>query len=171
MLLLRNHPTGRTDELAASGALASLLASGLLDEVLLINALAEDVNGALSASAKRIAGPLLFGKIWERLGISDVLSELLQDRIFSNSPSRRAGFVATLHRFFVSGSDRDCSVCMEDYDIDGAQGLGLHHFYRAMAARRSTKSAPCAALCQGCDRREAVRKTARSLSRSLRQCS
>ena len=42
-------------------------------------------------------------------------------------------FVATLHRLFVSGSDRDCSVWMEDYDIAGAQGLGLHHFYRAMA--------------------------------------
>jgi hypothetical protein len=35
-----------------------------------------------------------------------------------------AVFVATLHRLFVSGSDRDCSVWMEDYDI---------HFYRAMA--------------------------------------
>jgi hypothetical protein len=42
-------------------------------------------------------------------------------------------FVATLHRLFVSGSDRDCSVWMEDYDIAGAQGLGLHHFYRAVA--------------------------------------
>ena len=55
---------GRTDELAASGALASLLASGAKlnrDQVLLINALAEDVSGALSASAKRIGGPLLFG--------------------------------------------------------------------------------------------------------------
>ena len=125
---------GRTDELAASGALASLLASGakLTDQVLLINALAEDVSGALSASAKRIGGPLLFGKIWERLGIGDVLSELLKDRSFEFAVER-AVFVATLHRLFVSGSDRDCSVWMEDYDIAGAQGLGLHHFYRAMA--------------------------------------
>jgi hypothetical protein len=125
---------GRTDELAASGALASLLASGakLTDQVLLINALAEDVSGALSASAKRIGGPLLFDKIWERLGIGDVLSELLKDRSFEFAVER-AVFVATLHRLFVSGSDRDCSVWMEDYDIAGAQGLGLHHFYRAMA--------------------------------------
>src|SRR5208337_2665439 len=50
---------GRADELAASGALASLLASGakLTDQVLLINALDEDADGALSASAKRIGGP------------------------------------------------------------------------------------------------------------------
>jgi hypothetical protein len=125
---------GRADELDASGALASLLASGakLTDQVLLINALDEDADGALSASAKRIGGPLLFGKIWERLGIGDVLGDLLQDRAFEFAVER-AVFVATLHRIFVSGSDRDCSSWMEDYDIAGSDGLDLHHFYRAMA--------------------------------------
>ena len=125
---------GRADELAASGALASLLASGakLTDQVLLINALDEDAEGMLSAAAKRVGGPLLFGKIWERLGIGDVLCELLEDRAFEFAVER-AVFIATLHRLFVSGSDRDCSSWMEDYDIPGAHGLGLHHFYRAMA--------------------------------------
>jgi transposase len=125
---------GRADELGASGALASLLASGakLTDQVLLINALDEDADGALSASAKRIGGPLLFGKIWERLGIADVLGDLLQDRAFEFAVER-AVFVATLHRIFVSGSDRDCSSWLEDYDIVGSDGLDLHHFYRAMA--------------------------------------
>jgi hypothetical protein len=125
---------GRADELGASGALASLLASGakLTDQVLLINALDEDADGALSASAKRIGGPLLFGKIWERLGIADVLGDLLRDRAFEFAVER-AVFVATLHRIFVSGSDRDCSSWMEDYDIAGSDGLDLHHFYRAMA--------------------------------------
>jgi hypothetical protein len=68
---------GRADELTASGALASLLAAGakLTDQVLLINALDEDADGALSVSAKRIGGPLLFGKIWERLGVADVLGK------------------------------------------------------------------------------------------------
>jgi len=45
----------------------------------------------------------------------------------------RAVFVGTLHRLFVSGSDRDCSSWMEDYNISGVNGLDLHHFYRAMA--------------------------------------
>jgi hypothetical protein len=125
---------GRADELAASGALASLLASGakLTDQVLLINALDEDADGALSAQTKRIGGPLLFGKIWERLGIADVLGDLLRERAFEFAVER-AVFVATLHRIFVSGSDRDCSSWMEDYDIAGSDGLELHHFYRAMA--------------------------------------
>jgi hypothetical protein len=125
---------GRADELAASGGLASLLASGakLTDQVLLINALDEDVDGALSVAAKRIGGSMLFGRIWERLGVADVLHELLAERGFE-FPVERAVFVAALHRLFVSGSDRDCSSWMEDYDIPGAQGLELHHFYRAMA--------------------------------------
>ena len=70
----------------------------------------------MSVSAKRIGGPLLFGKIWERLGVADVLGDLLKDRAFEFAVER-AVFVATLHRIFVSGSDRDCASWMEDYDI------------------------------------------------------
>ena len=49
---------GRADELAASAALASLIASGakLTDQVLLISALDEDAEGAVSVAAKRIGG-------------------------------------------------------------------------------------------------------------------
>jgi Transposase DDE domain len=100
--------------------------------VLLINALDEDASGSLSVAAKRIGGPLLFGRIWERLGIGNVLGELLRDRAFEFAVER-AVFVGTLHRLFVSGSDRDCAVWMEDYEITGVEDLELHHFYRAMA--------------------------------------
>jgi hypothetical protein len=46
---------GRADELIASGALASLLASGakLTHQVLLINALDHDADGSLSVAATR----------------------------------------------------------------------------------------------------------------------
>ena len=69
---------GRADDLIASGALASLLSSGakLTDQGLLINALDADADGSLSVAAKRIGGPLLFGRAWERLGIAAVLAEL-----------------------------------------------------------------------------------------------
>ena len=116
---------GRADELAASGALASLIASGakLADQALLIDALDEDVEGVLSLEAKRIGGPMLFGKIWERLGIGAVLDEVLKDRAFE-FPIERAVFVAALHRLFVSGSDRVQLGVDGDYDIPGAEGLG-----------------------------------------------
>jgi len=125
---------GRADELEASGALASLLASGakLTDQVMLITVLDQGEGGALAAPAKRLGGPLLFGRIWARLGIPEVLADLLADRGFEFSVES-AVFVATLHRLFVSGSDRDCAAWMQDYDIAGAAGLDLHHFYRAMA--------------------------------------
>jgi hypothetical protein len=55
---------GRTDALAVSGALASLLASGVrfCDQVVLIEACKN--KDAFSLSAKRIGGPLLFGRLW-----------------------------------------------------------------------------------------------------------
>src|SRR5208337_2734171 len=131
-----NAPTCRSSRTSAStapcarassprsAALASLLASGakLTDQVLLIRALDQDEAGALSTSTKRIGGPLLFGRIWERLGIAEVLADLLADRAFEFSVER-AVFVATLHRLFVSGSDRDGASWMQDYDIPGAAGL------------------------------------------------
>ena len=143
---------GRADELAGSGALASLIASGakLTDQVLLINALDADAEGALSATAKRIGGPMLFGRIWERLGIGAVLDDLLKDRAFE-FPVERAVFVAALHRLFVSGSDRDCSAWIQDYDIPGAEGLDLHHFYRAMAwLGEEMEERPAGALAPRC---------------------
>jgi transposase len=42
-------------------------------------------------------------------------------------------FVATLHRLFVSGSDRSCVDWVQSYAIEGAEDLALHQFYRAMA--------------------------------------
>ncbi len=125
---------GRADALKESGALASLLASGakLCDQVMLIDACDKNENSAFTVSAKRIGGPLLFGKLWERLGIAGVLKEMLKDRAFEFAVER-AVFAATLHRLFVSGSDRDCVSWLEDYEIPGVEGLSLHHFYRAMA--------------------------------------
>ena len=45
----------------------------------------------------------------------------------------RAAFLTVLHRLFCGGSDRAAGRWREDYRIDGAEGLELHHLYRAMA--------------------------------------
>jgi transposase len=75
---------------------------------------------------------LLFGRLWERLGIGAVLEDQLAGRGFGFAVER-AVFVATLHRLFVSGSDRGCIDWMQSYAIEGAEDLALHQFYRAMA--------------------------------------
>ncbi len=66
-------------------------------------------SGALAAD--RIGGPLLFGRLWQGLGIGAVLEELLAARGFAR-PAERAVFIATLHRLFVSGADRGCASWM-----------------------------------------------------------
>src|SRR5512134_2153610 len=120
---------GRKDVLLASGELDRLVAS-LARHSERATILSEMDAGRLSCT--RIGGPLLFGRLWERLGIADVLADLLRGRGFDFAVER-AVFVAVLHRLFVSGSDRACEKWMVDYVIPGAGGLQLHHFYRAMA--------------------------------------
>ena len=120
---------GRKDVLLASGELDRLAASLVrhCDRAVMLS----DMEAGRIACT-RIGGPLLFGRLWERLGIAKVLGELLQDRGFEFAVER-AVFVSVLHRLFVSGSDRSCEQWMADYRIAGIDGLQLHHFYRAMA--------------------------------------
>jgi hypothetical protein len=124
---------GRADELATSGGLAALLASGarLCDQVMLLSALERD-GEELRLSTRRIGGPLLFGRLWEETGCRAVIKSLLAGRGFEFDVER-AIFSTVLHRLFVSGSDRACDKWMEDCAIPGTDGLALHHFYRAMA--------------------------------------
>ena len=76
--------------------------------------------------------------------------ELLKHRAFEFAVER-AVFVGTLHRLFVSGSDRDCASWMADYDIAGVEGLDLHHFYRAMAwLGEELEEKPAGALAPRC---------------------
>jgi hypothetical protein len=124
---------GRAEELAASGALAALLASGarLCDQVMLLSALGGDADGP-RLSTRRIGGPLLFGRLWEETGCRAVIEGLLAGRGFEFDVER-AIFATVLHRLFASGSDRACERWLEDYAIPGTDGLALHHLYRAMA--------------------------------------
>ena len=124
---------GRTDELVASGGLASLLASGAryCEQVLLLSTLQADLEGP-RVLAKRIGAPLLFERLWEETGCRAVIEGLLAERRFE-FPVERAIFATVLHRIMVSGSDRACEKWMADYAISGVDGLTLHHLYRAMA--------------------------------------
>jgi Transposase DDE domain len=120
---------GRKDVLLASGELDRLIASlARHSERAMI--LSDMEAGRISCM--RIGGPLLFGRLWDRLGIPDVLADLVCDRGFAFAVER-AVFAGVLHRLFVSGSDRSCETWMTDYAIPGIEDLQLHHFYRAMA--------------------------------------
>ena len=120
---------GRKDALVASGELDRLASSIVRHSERSV--ILSDIDAGRIAS-HRIGGPLLFGRLWERLGIGAVLEDQLAGRQFGFAVER-AVFVATLHRLFVSGSDRGCIDWMQSYAIEGAEDLALHQFYRAMA--------------------------------------
>ena len=120
---------GRKDALVASGELDRLASSIVRHSERSV--ILSDIDAGRIAS-HRIGGPLLFGRLWERLGIGAVLEDQLAGRGFGFAVER-AVFAATLHRLFVSGSDRGCIDWMQSYTIEGAEDLALHQFYRAMA--------------------------------------
>src|SRR5271155_2881464 len=83
-------------------------------------------------TCKPIGPPFLFERLWRDTECAAVLHQLLADRGFGFAVER-AVFLTVLHRLMVSGSDRACEHWRDDYRIDGAGDLQLHHLYRAMA--------------------------------------
>ena len=120
---------GRMDQLQAKDQIETLIRSlsRFSEKVLLVLSGKSDVN----AFAKKIGPALIFGRLWEELGIQRVIKDLLRDRKFEFDVER-AIFLTVLHRLFVSGSDRSCEKWNRDYKIDGVEALSLHHLYRAM---------------------------------------
>ena len=120
---------GRKDALHASGELDRLIASLARhsERAMVLN----DMEAG-DLACIRIGGPLLFGRLWEGLGLGCVVNEVLDGRGFEFA-LERAVFVSVLHRLFVSGSDRSCEKWMADYALPGIEDLRLHHLYRAMA--------------------------------------
>jgi hypothetical protein len=98
----RIRALGRRDVLLASGELDRLSASLArhCDRAVILS----DMEVGRIA-CMRIGGPLLFGRLWERRGISEALGELLASRGFEFA-IERAVFASVLHRLFMSGSDR-----------------------------------------------------------------
>jgi len=121
---------GRMDRLQAKGDIENLIRSlsRFSEKTLLVLSGKSEVK----ASAKKIGPSLIFERLWKELGIKRVIKNLLAGRKFEFDVER-AIFLTVLHRLLVSGSDRSCDMWHWDYVINGADGLKLHHLYRAMA--------------------------------------
>src|SRR5512147_111993 len=123
---------GRLDQLQQRGQLDALLVSGarLAQSVLLLSAHAK---GQLPTIITRRIGPaLIFQRLWQQTGCQRAIEQLLDGRRFA-CDVERAIFLTVLHRLFDPGSDRAAEKWRTDYQIDGCDGLQLHHLYRAMA--------------------------------------
>ncbi len=121
---------GRMDRLQAKGEIETLVRSlaRYSEKVLLVLSGRSDV----AVDSRKIGPALIFGRLWEELGIKSVIRGLSAERKFGFDVER-AIFLTVLHRLFVSGSDRACDKWHRDYAIEGVDGLSLHHLYRAMA--------------------------------------
>ena len=119
---------GRLDELTAAGSTDALLRSlaRFGQRVQLME------GGDLEKGPSQQLGPdLVFGRLWQTTGMQQAFNDLLQQRCFE-FPIERAVYLTVLHRLFVSGSDRAAERWMRDMVVPGAEGLELHHLYRAM---------------------------------------
>lgn len=122
---------GRADVLQQKGGIDALLRSlgRFANQVKVQEAYGQ---GKLAALGERTVGPsLVFGRLWEELGLREVLEERLTHRQFS-FPVERAVFASTVHRLFESGSDRQGHRFLQDVHVPEAEELDLHHLYRAM---------------------------------------
>lgn len=122
---------GRVDQLAAGGGVDALLKSlsRFATQVQVIDGYRQ---GSLEGGVLQHIGPdLVFGRLWQEIGLDRVLNKLLQDRNFG-FPVERAVYLTVLHRLFESGSDRAADKWRRDVRVPGTDGLGLHQLYRAM---------------------------------------
>jgi len=122
---------GRLDQLEKKGGVEALILSlARFSHKVKVQQAYE--QGDLEALGEHAVGPaLIFGRLWEELGLGEILEERLAGRRFS-FPVERAVFASVLHRLFESGSDRQGYRFLRDVYVPGAEGLELHHFYRAM---------------------------------------
>jgi transposase len=125
---------GRRDLLESSHDLEGLAASlGKFTRHAAV--LADHRAGKTEVLSTASLGPaLVFGRLWEQLGLPAVLADALEDRKFSFAVER-AVFLTVLHRIMGSAgrSDRAAEKWREQQIIPGVEELDLQHLYRAMA--------------------------------------
>lgn len=121
---------GRRDRLLASGELDGLLKSlaGFSDKLRVVEAVRE--SGLAARSAKTWGPALVFGRLWERQGLPEILEKLALGRRFGFD-LERAAFALALQRLCAPGSDLQGSGWVQTVAAPGFEALGLQHFYRA----------------------------------------
>jgi hypothetical protein len=131
---------GRLDRLEERGDLEALLRS-LARFARGVTIQDAHRRGDLQAVRIESIGPgLVFGRLWEELGLDRIVAERLAGRRFG-FPVERAVFASVVHRVFEAGSDRQGMRFLRDVHVSGADEVGLHHLYRTMAFLGEEKDA------------------------------
>jgi hypothetical protein len=122
---------GRRDILVATGKLDALLEAlaRFSTRLKVVEAAKDDRFAAREA---RSWGPaLVFGRLWERQGLPEILGRLAEGRRFGFDPERVA-FALALQRLVAPGSDLQGAAWAQTVEAPGLAELALHHLYRAL---------------------------------------
>jgi hypothetical protein len=148
--IVENHREGKhvvQEVICTLGRLDSLIADGTVDALVRsLSRFSHQVRlvegyrrGDLVAGALRQIGPdLVFGRLWQEMGIGEVIQGFLEGRRFEFAVER-AIYHTVLHRLLESGSDRASQSWGRDIRLPGTEALELHHLYRAMRWLGETK--------------------------------
>jgi hypothetical protein len=122
---------GRRDRLVASGQLDQLLqALARFSTRLRVVEAAKDER-FVARQAKSWGPALVFGRLWERQGVAEMLGRLAAGRRFGFDPERVA-FALALQRVCAPGSDLQGAAWAQTVEAPGFEDLALHHFYRTV---------------------------------------
>jgi hypothetical protein len=122
---------GRRDLLVATGKLDSLVqALARFSTRLKVIAAAKDER-FVAREAKTWGPALVFGRLWERQGLPEILDRRAEGRRFGFDPERVA-FALALQRLCAPGSDLQGAAWAQTVEAPGFDGLALHHFYRTV---------------------------------------
>jgi hypothetical protein len=122
---------GRRDLLVATGKLDQLVqALARFSTRLKVIEAAKDER--FVAREARTWGPaLVFGRLWERQGLPEILGHRAEGRRFGFAPERVA-FALALQRLCAPGSDLQGAAWAQTVEAPGFEDLALHHFYRTL---------------------------------------
>ena len=117
---------GRRDKLVASGDLDGLLKSlaGFSEKLRVVEAVR--TSGLAARTARQWGPALVFGRLWDRQGLPELLRKLAQDRKFEFD-LERAVFAMALQRLCAPGSDLAGSEWVKTVAAPGFEGLALQH--------------------------------------------
>ena len=122
---------GRRDKLQQSGALDGILTSlaKFSKQTILINKLKE---GSVKSSWAKSWGPMLvFEKLWNTVGLDQIIRKLAMDSD-CQFDLERAVFACVCQRLLHPGSDLAGSRWLQEVYAQGFEHLELQHLYRSM---------------------------------------
>lgn len=122
---------GKLNDLKASGSLDQII-RGLLKHSETIRVVEASNDGSARILSTKVWGPpIVFGHLWNEVGLGDLLRSLAKPKRFKFD-FERVIFAAVLQRILVQGSDLAGSKWVKTVHAEGFDDIHLPHFYRAV---------------------------------------